>query len=128
MKIFSTLTICGVFILLSVTSCYYDVEQELYPQNTCDTSNVLFNDQVSLVLTNRCLNCHNSANATFLGGGIILEGYDNFKVYVDNGKFLSSITHDGNASFMPQSANNTKLPDCDIAQITAWINAGAKNN
>ena len=63
-----------------------------------------------------------------IGGGIDLEGYDDLKVHVDNGKFLSSITHDGNASFMPKSANNTKLPDCDISQITAWINAGAPNN
>lgn len=128
MKAVSIITVCITFVLLSVTSCYYDVEEELYPVNSCDTTNVLFSDQVSLVLSNRCLNCHNSNNASFIGGGIILEGYANLKVYVDNGLFLSSITHDGNAAFMPQSGNNVKLPECDIAQITAWINAGAPNN
>lgn len=128
MRIISILTVCVTFIVLSMTSCYYDVEEELYPGTTCDTTNVLFSNQVSLILTNRCLNCHNSNNAPMIGGGVDLDGHANVKVYVDNGKLLSSITHDGNASFMPKSANNTKLPDCDIAQIRAWINAGALNN
>ncbi len=128
MKSFSILLGCATFVLLSVTSCYYDVEEELYLGSTCDTTNVLFSNQVSLVLTNRCLNCHNSNNAGVIGGGVDLEGYANVKTYVDNGKLLSSITHDGNASFMPKSANNTMLPVCDINQITAWINAGAPNN
>jgi len=61
-----------------------------------------------------------------IGGGIDLEGYDQLKIYVDNGKFLSSIIQDGTTSFMPKSA--LKLVDCDLAQITAWINAGALNN
>lgn len=128
MKKISILTVCLTFVLSSVSSCYYDVEEELYPGDACDTTNVLFSNQVSLVLKNRCLNCHNTNNAPAIGGGVDLDGYAKLKVYVDNGKFLSSITHDGNASFMPQSANNTKLPSCDIAQITAWINAGAPNN
>ncbi|MFT5512688.1 MAG: mono/diheme cytochrome c family protein [Bacteroidia bacterium] len=128
MRSTSILLICFAFVLLSVTSCYYDVEEELYPVNTCDTANVLYSNQVSLILKNECLNCHNSNNAPFIGGGVVLEGYANLKLQVDNGKLVSSITHDGNASFMPESANNTKLPDCDIAQITAWVNAGAPNN
>ncbi|MCO4819673.1 MAG: hypothetical protein KC517_08610 [Bacteroidetes bacterium] len=128
MKSFSIVLGCVTLVLLSVTSCYYDVEEELYPSSACETTNVLFSDQVSLILTNRCLNCHNTSNAGFFGGGVDLEGYTNVKTYVDNGTLLSSITHDGIASFMPKSANNTMLPTCDINQITAWINAGAPNN
>jgi len=128
MKSLTVLLVCLTFVLLSVSSCYYDVEEELYPASSCETTNVKFSDQVSLILTNRCLNCHNTSNASFLGGGIELEGYNNVKTYVDNGKLLSSITHDGNASFMPKSANNTMLPACDISQISAWIADGAPNN
>lgn len=116
------------FVLISVTSCYYDVEEELYPINTCDTTNVTYSGHVSAVLTNNCLNCHNTSNAQFIGGGIVLDSYANLKTYVDNGKFLSSITHDGNASFMPQSVDNRMLPACDISKIQAWINAGSPNN
>ncbi|MFT5724351.1 MAG: hypothetical protein ACI9JN_001470 [Bacteroidia bacterium] len=128
MKTISILVTCMTFVLLSVTSCYYDVEEELYRNTTCDTSNVLFSSQVSLILKTECLDCHSTTNAAVLGGGIGLEGYTNVKGYVDNGKLLASIVHDGNASFMPKSANNEMLASCDIAQITAWINAGALNN
>jgi hypothetical protein len=116
------------FVLLSTSSCYYDVEQELYPKNTCDTTNVLFSSTVSSILKTQCLNCHGNGAAAVLGAGIKLQDYADLKIYVDNGKFLSSITHDGNASFMPKTANNTMLPACDIAQIKSWINAGALNN
>ncbi len=128
MKSISVLLATIAFVLLSMTSCYYDVEEELYPTSSCDTTNVLFSDHVTAVLDAKCLTCHKATNAGSIGGGINLEGYENLKVYVDNGKFLSSITHDGNASFMPKSANNTKLPACDILKITAWVNAGALNN
>ncbi|MBO6517341.1 MAG: hypothetical protein JJ975_12405 [Bacteroidia bacterium] len=118
------------FVLISMTSCYYDVEEELYPttNNTCDTTNISFATDVTAILQSNCLFCHNKSANLSLGGGVDLEGYDALKVYVDNGKFLSSITHDGNASFMPKGGGNPKLPDCEIAQITAWINNGAPNN
>jgi hypothetical protein len=126
-KITVLLAILG-FVFICMESCYYDVEEELYPGTACDTTNVSYSNTVFSILETQCLNCHNNANSSVLGAGIDLEGYTQLKTYVDNGKFLSSITHDGNASFMPKSANNTKLPDCDIAKITAWINAGAPNN
>lgn len=129
MKTLSTLlAIVGLVFIMSTTSCYYDVEEELYPGNTCDTTNVAYSDQVSKILKTECLLCHSTANSGTLGAGIDLEGYTNLKVYIDNGKFLSSIIHDGNASPMPKTPNNQKLPECAINQITAWINAGAPNN
>lgn len=108
--------------LLMFTSCYYDVEEVLYPG--CDTSNVTFSHDVQNALKTSCLSCHN-ANS-LIGGGINLEGYDAVKVYVDNGKLLSSIKHDGKASPMPK--NGAQLSKCVINKIEAWINNGAPNN
>jgi Fe-S cluster biogenesis protein NfuA len=45
---------------------------------------------------------------------------------VTNGKLWGSINFNGGFIGMPN--NGSKLSDCDIAQIGAWINAGAPND
>lgn len=103
-------------------SCYYDVEEELYP-NGCSTENVTYSANVVPVLSANCYSCHNTAVQS---GGVVLEGYDNLKVYVDNGRLLSAIKQDGNAKAMPQGG--AKLPPCTIQKIEAWILNGAVND
>ena len=126
MKTSITLAIVLFCAILSTTGCYYDVEEELYPVITCDTVDMSFDTDIVAILQRECLACHSNAAHQGIGGGVNLDGYDNVKTYVDNGKLLSSITHDGNASLMPKSANNRKLAKCEIDKITAWINDGAR--
>lgn len=109
-----------------LSSCYYDVEQELYPPNPCDVTSVSFSNQITTTLQTYCMNCHSNAASSNSGGGISLEGYNSVKVYVDNGKFLSSITHNGTSSAMPKGGS--KIPTCNISFVQAWINGGALNN
>ncbi len=111
-----------IFISLFIASCYYDVEEELYP-NGCGTGSITFTSTIVPVLKNNCYDCHSSSNVQ---GGVILEGYANVKTYVSNGKLLSSIKHDGNSFAMPQG--EPKLSDCLINKIETWINNGAPNN
>ncbi|MBP7239329.1 MAG: hypothetical protein KBA14_03825 [Saprospiraceae bacterium] len=59
-------------------------------------------------------------------GNVILEGYDNLKVYVDNGKLLGSMKQASGFEPMPQNA--PKIGDCDIAKTEQWILDGALNN
>lgn len=116
------LLILGLSLL---QACYYDVEEELYPSDNsnCDTSNITLSGVVRPILENRCITCH---NAGFSSGGVDLDTYNELARWANNGKLLSSIVHDGNASAMPKGS--PKLDDCKIQQIKLWIEQGAKND
>ena len=96
----------------------------LDPVGPCgDTSNITFSGYVDSVLTAKCKNCHNNSSAS---GGVSFSTYNAVKTQVDNGKLLSSIKQDGNASPMPKS--QPKLDSCVIVKIEKWITDGAENN
>lgn len=117
--------------LVFFAGCYADNLQELHPQlllnNNCDTTGTMsYQTHIQPVLTNSCgsnNSCHNAQNSS----GVILETYDGVKAAVNDGKLLSSILWDGNASQMPKNSPS-KLNDCSIAKIQKWIDAGALNN
>lgn len=104
--------------------CYYDVEEELYPESlTCDTTTITYSGSVYPILADNCLSCHSTAA---VNGGVVLEGHSNAAIYANNGRLLGAITHA--SGFSPMPKNLPKLPDCDIATIRMWIEAGAPNN
>ena len=115
---FSVLT---AFILLS--GCYYDNEEELYPTNTCKTDDMSYTGDVLPILEDNCYSCHSQASNQ---GGVTLEGYDNLKIYVDNGKLIGAIKHEDGFAAMPQGA--PQLGECQIAKIEAWVDQGASDN
>lgn len=110
-------------VSLIVSSCYYDNEEELYPENTCKTDNMSYTNDVLPILEDNCYSCHNQASNQ---GGVTLEGYSNLKVYVDNGKLLGVIKHEDGFPAMPQG--QPQLGQCQIAKIEGWINQGASDN
>ena len=124
----------SILVSISLTSCYYDTEEELYPDSgsvVCDTISVSYATDIVPIMNSKCSysGCHASINAA---AGIALETYVEVQSYLDTDKarFLSSITWDGSVSFpknMPQGAS-TKISDCNINTIRAWINAGYQNN
>lgn len=114
-----------VFWALVITSCVYHNEEELYPAEPCDTSNVTYRAIVLPILEHNCYECHDSSNYLAISN-ILLEGHENLLVQVNNGKLISAITHNGNASFMPK--DRSKLPECDIAKIEKWVELGAPDN
>ena len=111
------------FILTVASSCYYDVEEEIYGQTSCDTTGVAFQATILPLIQNNCLACHDAANNF---GSVTLETHAQIKNQVDNGKLIGTITHAGGFSPMPQGA--PKLLDCEIAKIEKWIADGAPNN
>ncbi|MCB9265568.1 MAG: hypothetical protein H6558_11120 [Lewinellaceae bacterium] len=123
MKIKRCIFFSITFFALGITGCYYDVEEELYPAVECDTQGVSYSGTVQPLLSGNCYVCHSAAVNT---AGITLEGYNNLKVYVDNGRFLGAIQHQPGFSPMPQGA--AQLPECDILKIEQWITDGAPNN
>jgi hypothetical protein len=116
-------------VLLALQSCYYDVEEELYPGNgdptACDTSNVRYSVEVTQIFNSRCNSCHSGVNAS---AGIRLDSYQEIKSYLDiNGsRLISSIKQDGNASSMPQG--QPPIPACEILQIETWFNNNYPEN
>lgn len=113
-----------LLVSLVLTGCYYDNEEELYPNPiACDTTNVTYTSTIKPIVDLHCKSCHNANNKS---GNVDLDGHAALMISVNNGKFLSSIVHDGKASKMPQG--QPKLEACKIEKIKSWINKGAPNN
>ncbi|RMG59602.1 MAG: cytochrome c [Bacteroidetes bacterium] len=121
-------------LLLMLSACYYDNEQELYPCDydpsqceglidPCDTENVGYASFVQPLLAQHCIVCHQGAAAS---ANIRLDSYAAVKTYVDNGRLFGAMNHEPGYEAMPQGGN--KLPDCDLAKLKAWIDAGAVDN
>lgn len=109
--------------ILTAGGCYYDVEEDLYGPVICTTENQSYVHDVVPIIQNNCYVCH--AQGVNLGN-VTLEGYNSLKVYVDNGKLVGVINHSSGFPQMPQGAS--KLSDCNISKIEAWIDQGALNN
>ncbi len=106
-----------------VVGCFYDVEEELYPDTECNLENISYSKIVLPILTTHCYSCHNADNNF---GGITLEGYDRLKSFVETGQFVGAINHASGFSPMPKNA--PKLEDCAIEKIKKWVADGAPNN
>jgi len=121
--IIRTAFVAGIF---TITGCYYDVEEELYPSgglSGCDTSNVTFSQVIAPVINTNCVSCHSQSLAQ---GNVNLEGFNNVKTYADNGLLLAVIRHEQGVTPMPQNGN--KLSDCTISKIEKWVSEGSPDN
>ena len=118
--------ILGVVAIASLSGCYNDKFEQLYPlgTTTCDTTNVSFATDIKPILAAKCntTGCHNNAAAT----GYDLSAYDGVKAIADNGKLLGSINWTTGFSAMPKSL--PKLSTCEINKFTRWVNQGKLNN
>jgi len=112
-----------VITCISLNACKYDNEEDLYPDNTCNTKNVSYSENIVRIFNNYgCSGCHNNVNPQ---GGVNLEGYTQAKIWIDNGRLMKSIRHE-DASPMPKG--QAKMDTCSINRIQAWIDNGALNN
>lgn len=109
--------------LLTLSSCYNDNYQSLYPSGPCNTSQVTYSKDVWPVINARCTSCHSGATPY---GGIALENYNDVVVMANNGKLMGSIRYD--AGYSPMPKDGAKLSNCDIAKIGKWVKDGTPNN
>jgi len=93
---------------------------------TCDTTNVTYSGNITAILSNSCLSCHGASVYPDAGGGVNLSNYDAVKVVASDGRLYGSVNHDPDFIAMPLGLS--QLPNCQIKQIKAWIDAGAPNN
>ena len=111
--------------VLLLSSCYYDNAEDLYGQLApCDTANVKYGVQVVNILSQNCYRCH-AGNAVD-GAGVKLQDFQVVKSNALNGTLLGVLKHAPGYVQMPKNA--TKLSNCDIAIIEAWVKQGAPNN
>lgn len=118
---------CGLFLSV-FTGCYYDNEEDLYPGQNCDTSDVRFSNVIVPILDNACMQCHSNAQAPTAGNGISFEGHANLIAYLNVAEetFLGAVRHEPGYPQMPKNGN--KLSNCDIRKIEIWIENGKLNN
>ena len=91
--------------------------------SNCDPNAFTYLQTVKPIIDANCLGCHNSSLAS---GGLDYSTYAGLQAVALNGRLLGAITHA--AGFTPMPYNRPKLSDCNIDQITKWVNAGAPNN
>lgn len=123
-QILSIITIA--FSTFLMQSCYYDKADLVYPSTNanCDTTTVTYSATIAPLMNASCNSCH--GGTAVAGAGIVLDTYAGVKTYAANGKLLNSILQNGTASAMPKGSS--KLPDCSINKVRAWINRGMLNN
>lgn len=112
----------GIFLGV-VTACTNYNEEELYPDPACEVGTVTYAQTIHPILENSCTGCHSSG---FGSAGVILDSYIEVQKQALNGRLLGSVSHA--PSFHPMPHGGSKLPDCTIAKIKAWVDAGAPNN
>lgn len=114
-------------LLVLVSACYYDHEEELYPilpdNSVCDTSNVTFQTTIQPIIQVNCAGCHGNTNPE---AGLSLTTYASIKATAESGKLVARIKGLGVNIMPPPPAN--PLGSCAITQIDAWISAGSPNN
>lgn len=89
----------------------------------CNVDNVAFASHINPIVETNCKGCHVGPNPS---GGVFLDGYDNIKVLVDDGRLLGAVTWIEGFRRMPQGQD--MLDECSINQIKSWIDDGAQNN
>ncbi|MFT4536236.1 MAG: hypothetical protein ACJA1A_003567 [Saprospiraceae bacterium] len=117
------ITSISVIVILLVTGCYYDTEEEIYPSIECLTLEMSYTNDILPIIEMDCYVCH-SAAANF--GNVILEGYGGISNYVADGTLLGVIKHE--PGFSPMPKNQAQILQCEIEKIEAWITQGALNN
>ena len=122
--LFAAWLIPGLFLLvLSVSSCYNDKSEILYPQTACDTASVTYSMSVVPILSSNCLSCHGGSTPS---AAIRLDTYVGVKQQVDNGRLWGAVSQA--VSYSPMPKNATKLNTCNLEKIRLWIASGAPNN
>ncbi len=89
---------------------------------TCDTSKYTYTNSASIIFATHCNGCHGVAPGS---GNTVLSSYTSAVAAVNNNKqlFLNAINYTAaiSAQNMPQGG---KLSDCEIQQLTKWVNKG----
>ena len=110
-----------VSLLISITwlsSCYKDVEEELYP---CVNNSLSYSIEIEPIINVNCNACHYGAASS---SGTQLDTYETLTQVISrpSAEFFCRIKWEAGCSPMPQ--NSSKLSDCSISKIEQWTILG----
>ncbi len=109
-------------IVASLSGCYYDNEEDLYPgSQACDLTNVTYTASIAPIFAASCNSCHSAGSPS---GNITTDSYAAVKTNIS--RIKGAVNHQSGFSPMPQNGN--KLSNCDLSKIDDWINQGMPNN
>lgn len=109
----------GLTTVAVLSSCYYDVEEELYGGQTCNTPLPVNWSHIQPIIVAHCNN--SSCHAPGGSGNGIFDSYAGVKAKVDNGSFEARVLDIRDMPGYP-------LPACEYVILQAWLDAGAPEN
>jgi hypothetical protein len=124
MKNLIRFTVFFVLFLFTLSGCYFDKENELYPSNgNCDTAGIMtYTTSIAPIMVANCNVCHSTkVNA----GGVITDNYDDLYKTVTHNTLWPAVSWTGGIR-MPKGMD--QLPDCDLTKIKKWIDADAPHD
>jgi len=111
-----------IIIILSLSTCYYNKEEILYQDKSCDTTNITYIGKIDTIFSKKtCFSCHASTVAPPDGGGLQLDKYAIVKANIN--RVIGAITHQPGFKSMPLGQSETIDP-CSINIIQLWKAAG----
>lgn len=105
--------------LLAFSCTKEEIEDNPDPMDdVCDTSGVSYTNDIQSILSGcTASSCHGSGS--FNGS---LANYEDAKTFAGAGRILGALNRQPGFSAMPK--NGSKLDDCKISFVAAWIEAG----
>ncbi len=91
--------------------------------NGCPVTNVSFANHIKPILQTHCITCH---SGPIPSGGYDFSVYSGAKKAVDNNRLAGAVQH--LQGFVAMPLGGARLPDCEVSQIKAWVDAGGLNN
>ncbi|MDF1696398.1 MAG: hypothetical protein P1U56_11220 [Saprospiraceae bacterium] len=91
------------------------------PGDTCETTGLTYDNYAKDFLASNCVSsgCHDADGINTIGS---YETYEDTKTAFEFGRVKGAINHEDGFSNMPKGG--TKLDDCSIDKLSAWIDAG----
>lgn len=89
----------------------------------CNTTAVSFSQTINPIIITNCRGCHSGPNPQ---GGIFLGDYAGVRSVALSGQLYGAVAR--LPGFTPMPRNRGPLQNCEIAQIKAWVDAGAPQN
>lgn len=105
--------------LLVLSGCYYDNEEELYPNSYCDTTAVTWSLTIQPLMNTNCAipGCHVP--------GAESPDLSTYAGVQSNAASVRGVIVDGSPFIMPPTG---QLPSCDKLKVQQWVDGGAQQN
>lgn len=110
---------CFSIISVSLISCKYDNEEELYGSTNCPPEGISYINTIEPLISTNCAipGCHIAGNQ--------MPTLENYSQISDNADKIKTRTSNGT---MPPATSGISLSIDEIEMIECWVDAGAPNN